>query len=133
MCPGFSLEGFGSEATLAAETCARGLNSEGWAERVAVTRGPSFGAVVRGYLSRRHRDDPGHGCPFRCTGIGCRASTAIGLSRRHGRAPGSAAWPSGFSRARCFRALSSLLPMSAIDESDTADDTSGSTNRGVAH
>jgi TetR/AcrR family transcriptional repressor of nem operon len=59
---------FGSKADLAAETCARGLDSDGWAERVAGTRSPSFGAVVRGYLSRRHRDDPGHGCLFAALG-----------------------------------------------------------------
>src|ERR1700686_1789203 len=35
---------FGSKADLAAETCARGLDSEGWAERVTGTSSPSFGA-----------------------------------------------------------------------------------------
>jgi len=40
----------------------------GWAERVAGTRSPSFGAVVPGYLSPRHRDDPGHGCLFAALG-----------------------------------------------------------------
>ena len=59
---------FASKDDLAAETCARVLESEGWAERVAGTRSPSFGAVVRWYLSRRHRDDPGHGCLFAALG-----------------------------------------------------------------
>ena len=33
-----------------------------WTERVAGTTDPSIEAVVRGYLSPRHRDDPAHGC-----------------------------------------------------------------------
>jgi TetR/AcrR family transcriptional regulator, transcriptional repressor for nem operon len=53
---------FSSKNDLAAETCARVLGNEGWAERVAGTPRPSFEAVVRGYLSARHRNDPGHGC-----------------------------------------------------------------------
>ena len=59
---------FGSKEALAAETCARVLDSEGWTERLAGTPNPSFGAVVRGYLTRRHRDDPGHGCLFAALG-----------------------------------------------------------------
>src|SRR5918996_31531 len=53
---------FASKDDLAAEACARVLGRERWAERLAGTPHPSFGALVRGYLSPRHRDDPGHGC-----------------------------------------------------------------------
>jgi TetR/AcrR family transcriptional repressor of nem operon len=59
---------FASKDDLVAETCARALGNEGWAERVAGTPNPSFEAVVRGYLSPRHRDDPGHGCLFAALG-----------------------------------------------------------------
>ncbi len=59
---------FESKEQLAAETCARVLEREGWAERMAGTPRPSVGAVVRGYLSRRHRDDPGRGCLFAALG-----------------------------------------------------------------
>jgi len=53
---------------LAAEACARVLGREGWAEQLAGTPHPSFGALVRGYLSPRRRDDPGHGCLFAALG-----------------------------------------------------------------
>jgi TetR/AcrR family transcriptional repressor of nem operon len=59
---------FASKDNLAAETTARVLASEGWTERAAGTVNPSFGAVVRGYLSARHRDDPAHGCLFAALG-----------------------------------------------------------------
>jgi len=50
------------------QTCARVLGRAGWAGRLAGTPHPSFEAVVRGYLSLRHCDDPGHGCPFAALG-----------------------------------------------------------------
>src|SRR5438309_9228122 len=53
---------FASKEDLAAETCARVLGKGGWPERLAGVPSPSFDALVRGYLSRRHCDDPGHGC-----------------------------------------------------------------------
>jgi TetR/AcrR family transcriptional repressor of nem operon len=53
---------FGSKDDLAAETCARVLGNQGWAEKLTGAPRPSLGALVRGYLSPRHRDDPGHGC-----------------------------------------------------------------------
>ena len=59
---------FASKDDLAAEACARVLGRKGWAERLAGTPHPSLGAVVRGYLSPRHRDDPGHGCLFAAVG-----------------------------------------------------------------
>ena len=59
---------FGSKDDLAAETCARVLGNEGWTQRLTGTANPSFEAVVRSYLSARHRDDPGHGCLFAALG-----------------------------------------------------------------
>ena len=46
----------------AAETTARVLGKAGWQERLTGKPHPSFGEVVRAYLSPRHRDDPGTGC-----------------------------------------------------------------------
>src|ERR1700681_2863093 len=59
---------FASKDDLAAETTARVLGNEGWIRRLTGTAKPSFGEVVRSYLSPRHRDDPGHGCLFAALG-----------------------------------------------------------------
>jgi TetR/AcrR family transcriptional regulator, transcriptional repressor for nem operon len=59
---------FPSKDDLAAEACARVLGNEGWVERLTGTPKPSFGALIRSYLSPRHRDDPGHGCLFAALG-----------------------------------------------------------------
>jgi TetR/AcrR family transcriptional repressor of nem operon len=59
---------FDSKDDLAAETCARVISGEGWAARLTGTPHPSFGAVVRAYLSPRHRDEPGRGCLFAALG-----------------------------------------------------------------
>src|ERR1700730_18804451 len=53
---------FGSKDDLAAESTARVFGKAGWLERQTGKADPSFGDVVRGYLSPRHRDDPGTGC-----------------------------------------------------------------------
>jgi TetR/AcrR family transcriptional regulator, transcriptional repressor for nem operon len=53
---------FASKDDLAAEACTRVLAGDDWAEWLAGTLNPSLGAVVRGYLAPRHRDDPAHGC-----------------------------------------------------------------------
>jgi TetR/AcrR family transcriptional repressor of nem operon len=53
---------FASKDDLAAETTARVLGKTGWQERLTGKADPSFGEVVRAYLSPRHRDDPGTGC-----------------------------------------------------------------------
>jgi TetR/AcrR family transcriptional regulator, transcriptional repressor for nem operon len=53
---------FGSKADFAAEACARVLGNEGWIERLTGTAKPSFGRVIRAYLSAGHRDNPGRGC-----------------------------------------------------------------------
>src|SRR5260370_32980725 len=59
---------FASKDDLAAEACTRALGGDDWAAGLAGTPNPSLGAVVRGYLSPRHRDDPAHGCLFAAVG-----------------------------------------------------------------
>ena len=59
---------FASKDDLAAETTARVLAKTGWPERLAGKADPSFGEVVRAYLSPRHRDDPGTGCLIAAVG-----------------------------------------------------------------
>lgn len=55
---------FGSKEELAAEACRRALegSTERWRARIDSDPGDPLGALARGYLSRRHRDDPGNGC-----------------------------------------------------------------------
>ena len=55
---------FASKDDLAAEITARVLGRKGWTERITRSANPSFGDLVRGYLSPRHRDDAGRGCLF---------------------------------------------------------------------
>ena len=59
---------FASKDDLAAEITARVLGKEGWPERLTGRANPSFGDVVRAYLTPRHRDDPGTGCLFAALG-----------------------------------------------------------------
>src|SRR5262245_42988816 len=59
---------FASKDDLAAEITARVLGREGWPERLTGSADPSFGEVVRAYLSARHRDDPGSGCMLAAVG-----------------------------------------------------------------
>jgi TetR/AcrR family transcriptional repressor of nem operon len=59
---------FDSKDDLAAESCAAVFGREGWAERLAGSPDPSFSALVRGYLSPRHRDEPGRGCLLAAAG-----------------------------------------------------------------
>src|SRR6266850_7061867 len=59
---------FTSKDDLAAETTARVLGKAGWQERLTGKADPSFGEVVRAYLSPRHRDDPGTGCLIAAVG-----------------------------------------------------------------
>lgn len=59
---------FPSKEDLAAEITARGVGREGWLERLTGKANPSLGDVVRGYLTRRHRDDAGQGCLFAALG-----------------------------------------------------------------
>jgi TetR/AcrR family transcriptional regulator, transcriptional repressor for nem operon len=59
---------FASKDDLAAEITARVLGRTDWAERLAKSPNPSFGDVVRGYLSPRHRDNAARGCLFAALG-----------------------------------------------------------------
>src|SRR5579872_6094828 len=59
---------FPSKDDLAAEITARVLRREGWLERLTGKAAPSVKEVVRSYLTRRHRDDAGHGCLFAALG-----------------------------------------------------------------
>jgi TetR/AcrR family transcriptional repressor of nem operon len=59
---------FPSKDLLAAEACERVLADDDWLERLAGTARPTSGAAIRGYLSTRHRDDPGHGCLLAAVG-----------------------------------------------------------------
>jgi TetR/AcrR family transcriptional repressor of nem operon len=59
---------FASKDDLAAETTARVLGRAGWQERLTGKADPSFGEVVRAYLSPRHRDNPGTGCLLAAVG-----------------------------------------------------------------
>ncbi len=59
---------FASKEDLAAEITLRVLARDGWLERLAGKRDPALSDVVHGYLSTRHRDDPGHGCVFAALG-----------------------------------------------------------------
>src|SRR4029453_15214136 len=59
---------FDSKDDLAAEITARILSHTGWLEPLPATPRPSIGQVVRKYLSKRHRDDAGHGCLFAAVG-----------------------------------------------------------------
>jgi TetR/AcrR family transcriptional repressor of nem operon len=53
---------FPSKDDLAAEITTRVLGREGWLERLTGSANPSLTDIVRKYLTRRHRDDAGHGC-----------------------------------------------------------------------
>ena len=59
---------FASKDDLAAETTARVLKNPAWQEWLTGKAKPSFADVVRGYLSPRHRDDPGMGCLIAAVG-----------------------------------------------------------------
>ena len=59
---------FTSKDDLAAEITSRVLGREGWLERLTGSPNPSLADVVRNYLTRRHRDDAGHGCLFAALG-----------------------------------------------------------------
>ena len=53
---------FASKNDLAAEITAQVFSRETWLEWLTGKTHPSMADVVRGYLTSRHRDDPGHGC-----------------------------------------------------------------------
>jgi TetR/AcrR family transcriptional regulator, transcriptional repressor for nem operon len=55
---------FSSKEDLMAQACARALvrSREIWTEHAADSPGDPLTPIARGYLSGRHRDDPGAGC-----------------------------------------------------------------------
>jgi TetR/AcrR family transcriptional repressor of nem operon len=59
---------FESKDDLAAETCTRILDNDAWAAKVSGATTPSLDALVRGYLSPRHRDNRTSGCLFAALG-----------------------------------------------------------------
>jgi TetR/AcrR family transcriptional repressor of nem operon len=59
---------FDSKDRLAAEITTRILGRAGWLERLTGTPNPSVRQVARAYLSKRHRDNAGHGCLFAAVG-----------------------------------------------------------------
>jgi len=59
---------FASKDDLAAEITGRVVSREGWMQRLSGKANPSLKDVVRGYLTTRHRDDPGTGCLFAALG-----------------------------------------------------------------
>src|SRR4051794_2553133 len=59
---------FDSKDDLAAEMTGRVVNREGWMQRMSGKANPSLKDVVRGYLTPRHRDNPGAGCLFAALG-----------------------------------------------------------------
>jgi len=59
---------FDSKDDLATQTTTRILGRNRWVERLTGTPNPSIRQVVRKYLSKRHRDDAGHGCLFAAVG-----------------------------------------------------------------
>jgi len=59
---------FPSKDDLSAETIARVLSEQDWLQQLTGRENPTARDVVRGYLSSRHRDDPGHGCLFAALG-----------------------------------------------------------------
>jgi TetR/AcrR family transcriptional repressor of nem operon len=59
---------FASKDDLAAEMTGRVTTRQGWMQRLSGKPNPSLKEVVRGYLTPRHRDDPGTGCLFAALG-----------------------------------------------------------------
>jgi TetR/AcrR family transcriptional repressor of nem operon len=53
---------FDSKDHLAAEACAHAWSHDGWKRGIDAPSGGRLDAIVRGYLSRRHRSDRAHGC-----------------------------------------------------------------------
>ena len=61
---------FKSKEDLVAESCGRTLTElvEGWDKVASEAKGDPLRAIVAGYLSVSHRDDPGNGCVFAALG-----------------------------------------------------------------
>ena len=61
---------FSSKEELITQACARAFSRshERWSKRAGRTPDNPLSSIVRGYLSRRHRDDPGTGCTLAALG-----------------------------------------------------------------
>src|SRR3954463_6725062 len=61
---------FGSKANLAEEACSAGLaqSRRKWETFAQNSPDAALAEIARSYLSKRHRDDPGHGCVFAALG-----------------------------------------------------------------
>jgi TetR/AcrR family transcriptional repressor of nem operon len=57
---------FDSKDDLIAQACSRSMRdaADKWEHRAATAPDHAFATLVEGYLSERHRDDPGGGCVF---------------------------------------------------------------------
>ena len=57
---------FTSKDDLVAQASRRTMDraAANWAKIAAAVPGEAYGALLRHYLSARHRDDPAHGCAF---------------------------------------------------------------------
>jgi TetR/AcrR family transcriptional repressor of nem operon len=59
---------FASKKDLAAQACTGASKVDPWIELAASTPKNPLAAIVRSYLSQRHRDNPGTGCLFAALG-----------------------------------------------------------------
>ena len=61
---------FASKADLAEQACAAavGRSTDKWESLADGSPDTGLGEIVRSYLSKRHRDDPGNGCAFAALG-----------------------------------------------------------------
>jgi TetR/AcrR family transcriptional repressor of nem operon len=61
---------FESKADLAEQACSAGLeqSKQKWETLAQASPEAALAEITRSYLSKRHRDDPGHGCVFAALG-----------------------------------------------------------------
>ncbi|TXT38018.1 MAG: transcriptional regulator TetR family [Comamonadaceae bacterium] len=78
---------FGSKEALMAETCTRSFDSalQTWTKVGAQASGNPLAAVMQGYLSKQHRDNPGAGCVIASLGAETtRHGSSLRRSATHG-------------------------------------------------
>jgi len=124
---------FASKDDLAAQITSRVLGREGWLERLTGSADPSLGEVVRKYLTRRHRDDAGHGCLLAALGADVarqpRSVRHAFTQGARGRVDILARVRTGRSAARRRKALATLAGLvgalilsRAVDDPDLSDE-----------
>jgi TetR/AcrR family transcriptional regulator, transcriptional repressor for nem operon len=124
---------FDSKDDLAAEITTRILGRNRWLERLTGTPNPSIRQVVRKYLSKRHRDDAGHGCLFAAVGSdvvrqpkSVRHAFSEGLRRRvealQGILPGRAAARRQKALAMMAGLVGALILSRAVDDPALSDE-----------